>query len=73
MTRKPPNLTLSLPKCRQCGCYWRPAQGVVADSSSCRKCVSERREMTSSTLGLKPIADTDVMDNFLMPRRLRHR
>ena len=73
MIRKSPNLSLSLPKCRNCGRYWRPAQGVVADSAHCRKCASERRAIATSALGLEPITTADVAGTVLLPRRLRPR
>lgn len=71
MVQKSPNLTLSLPKCGFCGRYWRPPQGMVADSGNCQKCSLERRKIASSSLGLKPITAADVTGNFLLPRRLR--
>jgi len=71
MSRKSPNLTLSLPECRSCGRHWRPAEGVVADQAHCKKCANERQAAAASRLGLKRITPADLSGRFLLPRRLR--
>lgn len=71
MSRKSPNMTLSLPTCRHCGRYWRPSQGVVADVAHCKECAKERQAVASSALGLKRITAADLSGQFLLPRRFR--
>lgn len=71
MSRKSPNLTLSLPTCRHCRRYWRPAQGVVADTAYCKKCSDDRHTLAASHLGLKRLSNADFKGGFLLPRRLR--
>lgn len=71
MTRKSPNLCLSLPKCRCCGSHWRPAPGVNAEASYCKRCTKERREEAAFHFGLQPISHADLKGDFLLPRRLR--
>lgn len=71
MSRKSPNLTLSLPVCRHCGLHWRPGEGVVADAAYCKKCAKERRAAATSILGLKRITAADLQGPFLLPRRFR--
>jgi hypothetical protein len=73
MSRKLPNLTLSLPKCRNCGRHWRPVQGVVAAVAFCSKCSAERRATASTKLGLKKITGSDLTGSYLLPRGLRPR
>lgn len=71
MKRKAPNLGVSLPTCRCCGNYWRPAPGLVADAGYCKKCAKERRAVAASRLGLKPITAADLTGRYLLPRRFR--
>lgn len=71
MSRKPPNLTLSLPTCRHCGRNWRPEQGVVAETSYCKKCAKNRQTSAASSLGFKRITSADLTGDFLLPRRFR--
>lgn len=71
MSRKSPNLTLSLPRCGNCGRHWRPAPGVVSDSAYCKKCASERRTLAASALGLKRIFPADLTGRYLLPRKFR--
>jgi hypothetical protein len=71
MSRKSPNLTLSLPQCRNCNRYWRPAQGVVADGAYCKKCAKERQSIAAASLGLKRITASDLTGHYLLPRRFR--
>lgn len=71
MSRKSPNLTLSLPKCGHCGRNWRPAEGIVADKAHCKQCSNERKAAAASHLGLKRITPADLSGRFLLPRRLR--
>lgn len=71
MSRKSPNLTLSLPKCRSCSRYWRPGEGVVADQAYCNKCAKDRQAAAAASLGLKRITPADLFGRFLLPRRLR--
>ncbi|MBB4642608.1 putative Zn-ribbon and HTH transcriptional regulator [Rhizorhapis suberifaciens] len=73
MSRKSPNLTLSLPQCPHCGRHWRPAQGAVADAAHCRKCSAERQAVAAPRLGLTPITAADLTGNYLLPRHLRPR
>lgn len=71
MSRKSPNLTLSLPRCRNCNRHWRPAPGVVADAGYCKKCTKERQAVATSRLGLKRITTADLTGRYLLPRRFR--
>jgi hypothetical protein len=73
MPRKSPNLTVSLPSCRNCKRHWRPAKGVVALASYCKKCATDRRTTASSAFGLRPIDPADLTGAFLLPRKLRPR
>lgn len=73
MSRKSPNLTLSLPECRHCGRHWCPAQGVVATAAFCSRCATERTATASARLGLKNITGSDLAGGYLLPRRLRPR
>jgi hypothetical protein len=71
MSRNSPNLTLSLPTCRQCARHWRPAPGIVADAAHCKKCSRERQVAAKSRLGLKQITPADLNGRYLLPRRFR--
>lgn len=71
MKRKAPNLGVSLPKCRCCGSFWRPAPGVNATAAYCKRCARLRRAEATVTMGLKPITASDLSGKFLLPRRLR--
>lgn len=71
MSRKSPNLTLSLPTCSNCGRHWRPPQGVVTDAAYCKKCAKDRQAVAASSLGLKRITSADLSGRFLLPRRFR--
>lgn len=71
MKRKAPNLGVSLPKCRCCGNYWRPPQGVSATAAYCKRCVKERRIVATTSLGLKQITTENISGHFLLPRRFR--
>lgn len=71
MTRKSPNRTLSQPQCRNCGRYWRPAEGVIATSSYCRKCAQGRRKSAAEALGLRPLTAAETIGPYLPPRLLR--
>lgn len=73
MSRKPANLTLTQPKCRNCRRLWRPAYGVVADAAYCTKCATERRTVANSSLGLKHITKADLTGPYLLPRKFRAR
>lgn len=71
MSRKSPNLTLSLPTCRRCGRHWRPAEGVVTDTAYCKKCAKDRQAVATASLGLKRITSADLTGRYLLPRRFR--
>ena len=71
MKRSEPNLEVSLPRCRCCGSYWRPALGVNANAAYCKRCVKQRRATAASAFGLKHITPADLTGNFLLPRRMR--
>jgi hypothetical protein len=69
--RKPSNLSLSLPRCGNCGRHWQPASGIVSDSAFCRTRARERRTRATSALGLKSITSADLAGGYLLPRELR--
>jgi hypothetical protein len=71
MSHRSPNLTLSLPRCPNCNRYWRPAQGVVATSAYCNRCVKARRSAAAAHFGLRPITQSDLQGPYLLPRRFR--
>lgn len=71
MSRTSPNLTLSLPRCRNCNRYWRPAASVVADAAYCKRCAKDRRATAAADLGLKRITVADLTGSYLLPRRFR--
>lgn len=71
MKRKSLNLGVSLPKCRYCGNYWRPAPGVNANAAYCKWCAKARHEQAAAALGLKRLSPSDFKEGFLLPRRLR--
>src|SRR5262249_48770905 len=71
MGRKSPNLKLSLPRCRNCNRYWRPAAGVVASGGYCQRCANARRAAATSRLALKRIGKEDIQGAYLLPRRFR--
>lgn len=73
MSRKSPNLHVTLPRCRNCKRYWRPSQGVVASASYCSKCAKHRQATAASTLGLKQITPADLTGAYLLPRKFRQR
>lgn len=73
MSRKSPNLTLSLPKCRHCDRHWRPKWGVVATAAYCSKCSTERTATASAKLGLKNITGVDLSGSYLLPRGFKLR
>lgn len=70
MTRKV-NRNVSLPRCRHCHRFWRPAEGVVASKAYCKKCSKERRVAATSALGLRPFSSVDITGPYLLPRHLR--
>lgn len=71
MSRKSPNLTLTLPKCRNCQRHWRPEQGVSAQMGYCKKCAQDRRAAATFRFDLKPLAAADFDGPYLLPRALR--
>lgn len=71
MSRKSPNLALSLPRCRNCQRYWRPQQGVSAQTGYCKKCAQDRRAAAMVRFDLKPLAAADFDGPYLLPRALR--
>jgi hypothetical protein len=71
MSRKSPNLTLSLPRCRNCNRHWRPAEGVAASSGYCTRCTKARRAAATSRFQLKRITNANLQGPYLLPRRLR--
>lgn len=71
MKRRTPNLAASLPKCRFCGNYWRPAPGVNANTAYCKRCAKARHEQVATALGLKRLGPADFKGGFLLPRRWR--
>jgi len=71
MRSKSPNLKVSLPKCRNCGRHWRPAQGVVATNAYCKSCSTERKAAATTRLGLRRITPEDFTGVYLLPRKLR--
>ena len=73
MTHGSPNLHVTLPRCRNCKRYWRPAQSVVAAATYCEKCANDRRATAASTLSLRPITPADLVGAYLLPRKLRQR
>lgn len=66
-----PNLSLSLPRCRNCGRYWHPAQGVISDMAYCKKCKNERQAAAALRLDLKRVTSTDLTGSYLLPRKFR--
>ena len=73
MTRKSTNLKLSLPRCRNCSRYWRPASGVVASDRYCPRCAGIRRAAAIARFELKPIREGDSAGPYLLPRQFRGR
>lgn len=71
MSRKSPNLSMSVPKCRNCKRLWSPPIGVTADTTYCKKCAPDRQAAARSQLGLKVITSADLSGKYLFPRRLR--
>jgi hypothetical protein len=71
MRRQPTLMTVSMPQCRNCGRYWRPPAGVVADVAYCARCTEDRHAMATASLGLRPIEKSDLAGSYLLPRRLR--
>jgi len=73
MIRKTSNLTVSLPKCRNCGRHWRPSAGVLASAAFCKKCATERRLLAASKFGVSLLRPQDLSGLYVLPRRLRSR
>lgn len=71
MKRKASNLGVSLPKCRCCGNYWRPAPGVNATAAYCNRCAEQRHAAAASSFGLRRIRPADLTGDFVLPRRMR--
>jgi hypothetical protein len=71
MKRMSPNLAVSLPKCRCCGNFWRPALGVNANNDYCKRCAKLRHAEAAKEFGLKRLSPSDFKGGFLLPRRLR--
>ena len=71
MSRKSPNLMLSLSRCRYCKRYWHPAEGIVTSAGYCTQCAEARRGAAMLGLELKPITESDLQGPYLLPRRLR--
>jgi hypothetical protein len=71
MPRKSPNLNVRMPTCRNCHRHWRPAEGVSAKSSYCKRCAKERRAAAAAALGLRPLSGAEAAGPYLAPRHLR--
>jgi hypothetical protein len=71
MKRKTPYLGVSLPQCRYCGNYWRPAPGVNANVAYCKRCAKSRHEQAATALGVQRLSRSDFKGGVLLPRRLR--
>jgi predicted Zn-ribbon and HTH transcriptional regulator len=71
MSRKSPNLALSMPRCRNCGRHWRPPEGVSSSRTYCRRCAKERRAIAASKFGLITLMPSDFSGPYVLPRRLR--
>lgn len=71
MTKKTPNLTLSVPKCRFCNRYWYPAEGVIASTTYCSRCANARRTAATLRFDLKPVSELDTQGLYFLPRRFR--
>ena len=62
---------LAMPLCRHCGRLWFPNEGVVAASSYCMSCAPARREIATNAFDLRPLAVSDAVDGYFLPRSLR--
>lgn len=71
MSRKSPNLTLSLPRCGNCGRHWRPKRGVIASQCCCAKCAKQRRVIASVKFGLVQVPAGGLGGAYLLPPPLR--
>lgn len=71
MSRRSPNLALTLPRCRSCNRHWHPQQGVSATRHFCKKCSPARRAAAEVKLDLKPLEPSDFDGPYLLPRKLR--
>lgn len=71
MSNRPKRLAVLRPRCRFCGRYWTPEDGIVADSSYCSACSESRRLLAAEHLGLRPLTAADAVGPYLLPRALR--
>lgn len=71
MSRRSSNLSLILPRCRNCQHYWQPGQGVSVQTGYCKRCAQDRRAAANIRFDLKPLAAADFDGSYLLPRALR--
>lgn len=71
MRRKSTTLHVTAPRCRFCGRFWLPAEGVLASQSYCESCSSERQASALMMFGGRVETATDDSGAYLLPRHLR--
>lgn len=67
----PPNLTVSVPRCRHCNRQWRPPYGVMATHEYCGRCSKRRRAAASEHFEARALIGDELLGGYLLPRRLR--
>jgi hypothetical protein len=60
---------IAMPRCRNCGRFWRPALGVVAPRSYCLKCSNERHASAKETFDLRCPETKDFEGPYMMVMR----
>ncbi len=71
MPKKSTTLEVALPRCRFCGRFWQPAEGVSASHSYCDACADERRAAAFIAFGGNALDAKQTMGAYLLPRHLR--
>ena len=71
MSKRSPYLAAVLPRCRHCGRYWKPAEGVVASKSYCPLCSEARRTIAARVFGAGPVPPLEEGQRYILPRWMR--
>ena len=64
-------LAAVLPRCRHCGRYWRPTEGVVASDAYCPLCSEARRTVAAAVFDAGPIPAVKEGQRYILPRAMQ--
>lgn len=67
------NRSLCMPRCRHCGLYWRPPEGVSAMNAYCARCSTDRRAKAAEVFDIQRLVPGEIVGSHLLSRaRRRH-